>query len=79
MSDVDALQLQKVEVEPTQTVCGDAFHSVQTVQKFLFTFTVRSERVRTSNSHNNKMEVLAYLVHGDGLKSPDLVENGLIL
>ena len=53
MSDVDALQLQEIEVEPAQTVCGEAFHLVQTIQKFLFTFTVRSARMRTSCSHNN--------------------------
>ena len=40
MSDVNTLQLQEIEVETAQTVCGDSSYLAQTIQKYLFTLTV---------------------------------------
>ena len=49
MSDVNTIQLQEIEVEPTQAVCRDALDLMQTIAEHFLTFTVRSERMMLSN------------------------------
>ena len=77
MSDVNTLQLQEIEVEPTQAICSATLELMQTIAEQFLTFTVRSERIRLLIS--TRLVLAQLLRPWRGVEEPRLAGEGFDL